>query len=404
MPTPVLETAFVMKERTVQKPKGRASVLAIGTANPPNAVEQRTYPDFYFNVTNNGHKTELKKKFQRICDNSGIKKRYMLLTEEILRSNPTMCAYWEDSLDARQDIAVSHVPKLAEEAALKAIKEWGQPKSSITHLVFCTNSGVDMPGADCVLVRLIGLPLTVKRVMLYQQGCFAGGTALRIARDLAENHNGARVLAVCSEIIAMHFRGPSEEHIDSLVGQSLFSDGASAIIVGADPIPGVEKAWFELAYAESSLVPDSDTAIEGHLRQGGLTFKLVKQVPELISKNIASVVKNAFESVCELHEPLDFNKLFWVVHPGGRAILDEIQTRLNLEPEKLQPSRTILSEYGNMSSACVLFILDYFRRSSIEIGSSTSGQGCAWGVLMGFGPGLTVETVILKALPTCEAS
>ncbi|KAJ6705027.1 HYDROXYMETHYLGLUTARYL-COA SYNTHASE [Salix purpurea] len=104
-------------------------------------------------------------------------------------------------------------------------KEWGQPKSKVTHLVFCTTSGVDMPGADYQLTKLLGLRPSVKRFMMYQQGCFAGGTVLRLAKDLAENNKGARVLVVCSEITAVTFRGPSDTHLDSLVGQALFGDG-----------------------------------------------------------------------------------------------------------------------------------------------------------------------------------
>ncbi|KAI3808453.1 hypothetical protein L1987_24404 [Smallanthus sonchifolius] len=114
------------------------------------------------------------------------------------------------SLDARQDVATVEVPKLGKEAAVKAIKEWGQPKSKITHLIFCTISGVDMPGADYQLPKLLGLCPSVKRFMMYQQGCFGGGTVLRLAKDLAENNKGARVLVVCSEIIsAVTFRGHS---------------------------------------------------------------------------------------------------------------------------------------------------------------------------------------------------
>ena len=103
-----------------------------------------------------------------------IKKRYMYLTEEILKENPNMCAYMAPSIDARQDMVVVEVPKLGKEAATKAIKEWGQPKSKITHLIFCTTSGVDMPGADYQLTKLLGLRPYVKRYMMYQQGCFAG--------------------------------------------------------------------------------------------------------------------------------------------------------------------------------------------------------------------------------------
>ncbi|KAL5061362.1 hypothetical protein RYX36_032966 [Vicia faba] len=135
------------------------------------------------------------------------------------------------------------VPRLGKEAATKAIKEWGQPKSKITHLIFCTTSGVDMPGADYQLTKLLGLRPYVKRFMMYQQGCFAGGTVLRLAKDLAENHKGARVLIVCSEVTAVTFRGPSDTHLDSLVGQALFGDGAAALIVGSDPVPEIEKTY-----------------------------------------------------------------------------------------------------------------------------------------------------------------
>lgn len=148
-----------------------------------------------------------------------IKKRYMHLSEEILRENPNICAYMAPSLDARQDMVVVEVPKLGKEAAAKAIKEWGQPKSKVTHLIFCTTSGVDMPGADYQLTKLLGLRPSVKRFMMYQQGCFAGGTVIRLAKDLAENNAGARVLVVCSEITAVTFRGPSDTHLDSMVGQ-----------------------------------------------------------------------------------------------------------------------------------------------------------------------------------------
>ncbi|KAI8537695.1 hypothetical protein RHMOL_Rhmol09G0044400 [Rhododendron molle] len=75
-----------------------------------------------------------------------IKKRYMYLTEEILKENPNLCECMAPSLDSRQDMVVVEVPKLGKEAATKAIEEWGHPKSKITHLVFCTSSCVDMPG------------------------------------------------------------------------------------------------------------------------------------------------------------------------------------------------------------------------------------------------------------------
>lgn len=380
--------------RRAQRAEGPATVMAIGTATPPNCVDQSTYADYYFRVTNSEHKTELKEKFKRMCEKSMIKKRYMYLTEEILKENPNICAYMAPSLDARQDMVVVEIPKLGKEAAQKAIKEWGQPKSKITHLVFCTTSGVDMPGADYQLTKLLGLRPSVKRLMMYQQGCFAGGTVLRLAKDLAENNKGARVLVVCSEITAVTFRGPSDTHLDSLVGQALFGDGAAAVIIGSDPIPEVERPLFELVSAAQTILPDSHGAIDGHLREVGLTFHLLKDVPGLISKNIGKALEEAFQ-------PLgisDWNSIFWIAHPGGPAILDQVEEKLALKPEKLRSTRHVLGEYGNMSSACVLFILDEMRKSSTNDGLSTTGEGLEWGVLFGFGPGLTVETVVLHSV------
>ncbi|EYU32301.1 hypothetical protein MIMGU_mgv1a025677mg, partial [Erythranthe guttata] len=150
--------------------------------------------------------------------------------------------YMAPSLDACQDIVVVEVPKLGKEAAQKAIKKWRQPKSKITHLVFCTTSGVDMP-------KLLGLRPSVKGFMMYQQGCFAGGTVLRMAKDLAENNAGARDLVVCAEITNIMFWGPNGSPLDSLIERLLFGDGAAAVIVGSDPVVGVERPLFQLVSA-----------------------------------------------------------------------------------------------------------------------------------------------------------
>lgn len=319
----------------------------------------------------------------------------MHLSEDMLKENPNIGEYMAPSLDVRQDTVVVEVPKLGKEAASKALKEWGLPKSNITHLVFCTTSGVDMPGADYQLTKLLGLSPSVKRIMMYQQACYAGGTGLRLAKDLAENNRGSRVLVVCSEISVFKFRGPSDDRLDNLVGQALFGDGAAAVIVGADPDASVERPLFQLVSAAQTILPGSDGAIRGHVREVGLTFHLVKDVPELIAKNIGTALNEAFS-------PLgisDWNSLFWIAHPGGPAILDQVELKLGLKKEKLRATRHVLSEYGNMSSPSVLFILDEMRKKSIQDGHSTTGEGLNWGVLFGFGPGLTVETLVLHSLP-----
>ena len=321
-----------------------------------------------------------------------IKTRYLHITEETLEDNPNMCNYSSPSLDARQEISRMAVPKLGKEAAEKAIKEWGHFKSDITHLIFCTSTGYDMPSADYQLPNLLGLNLSVKRHMIYLQGCFAGGTALRLAKDLAENNRGARVLIVCSENTTITFRGP---HLDSLLPQALFSDGASSVIVGSDPDPLTERPLFQIVSAAQNILPDSEDTVRGKLGESGLMFFLKRNITTLFAGNMGKILKEVFE-------PLgitDWNSLFYITHPGGPAILNQVEHVLGLKEGKMWASRKVLSEYGNMAGGCVFFVMDEMRKKSTKDGRATTGEGLDWGVVFGFGPGFTVETVVLHSMP-----
>nr|GMD49708.1 chalcone synthase-A [Ipomoea batatas] len=267
---------------------------------------------------------------------------------------------------AMQDILVSEVPKQGKEAAMKAIKEWGRPISEITHLVFCTTSGVDMPGADFQLTKLLGLNSSVKRLMMYQQ-----------------------------EITINIFRGPSLEQEDNLLAQCLFGDGSAAMIVGTDPKTGLETPLFELVSSAQTIVPNTDSHLKLHLREMGLTFHCSKAVPSVLAENVEDCLVKAFEP----YGISDWNSIFWVFHPGGNAIVDRVEERLGLGPERLRASRDVLSEYGNLTSACVLFILDEMRKKSKKDEQMTTGEGLEWGVVFGFGPGLTIDTIIIRSVP-----
>ena len=179
------------------------------------------------------------------------------------------------------------------------------------------------------------------------------------------------------------------------MGQALTRDGAAAVIIGADPDPATERPIFELVSATQTILPNSDDAIVRHLREAGLTFHLRKDIPSIFSENIE-------QSLVEAFTPIginDWNSIFWIAHPGGRAILDQVEAKLGLKEGRLRVTRHVLSEYGNTSCACVLFILDEMRKKSKEEGKATTGEGLEWGVLFGFEPGLTVETVVLHSVP-----
>ena len=141
-----------------------------------------------------------------------IEKRHVYMSADLLRHNdPCITAYRSQSLNLRQDLADATVPLLGAKAARRAIGDWGRPASGITHLVFCSTVSGCIPGADFEVVRLLGLPLSTRRFMLYQVGCHGGGMALRLAKDLAEtNNHGAGVLVACVELTLTAFStGPT---------------------------------------------------------------------------------------------------------------------------------------------------------------------------------------------------
>ncbi|KAI4977034.1 hypothetical protein ZWY2020_050641 [Hordeum vulgare] len=378
--------------RRERRAEGPAVVLAIGTANPVNCVSQDEYPDYYFRVTKTEHLTDLKDTFKKLCKITGMGKRYFYHTEELLDAHPDFLHRTSASIDARLEIAAAAAPELAASAAAKAIAEWGRPATDITHLIVSTNSAAHAPSVDFRLASLLGLRPSVCRTMLHLNGYSGGCAALRLAKDLAENNRGARVLVACVELTVTSFRGPDEEDcFDTLISQGLFSDGAGAVIVGADAVRPVERPLFEMVSVSQAVVPETEHLLNMRLGSGGVCGDVSTELPRMVGHNIGQCLLDAF---APLGIRVEWNDLFWVVHPGSRGVLDHIDMALRLDPKKLAASRTVMGEYGNMLGATVIFVLDEQRRlmEKDEVGAH------GWGVMVGFGPGFTVETMVLRAL------
>jgi predicted naringenin-chalcone synthase len=364
-------------------------------------MPQDDYPDYYFRVTNSEHLTDLKAKLSRICNHnkSGIRQRYLHLNEELLAANPGFIDPKRPSLDERVEMASAAVPELAAKAAAKAIAEWGRPATDITHLIFSTYSGARAPSGDRRLASLLGLRPTVSRTILSLHGCYGGGRALQLAKELAENNRGARVLVACSELTLIAFYGPEGGCVDNIIGQTLFGDGAGAVIVGADPVGApAERPLFEMVFASQTTIPETEDAISMQYSKCGMEYHLSSRVPRVLGSNVERCLVDTFRT---LGVSVAWNDLFWAIHPGGRAILDNIEEVLRLEDGKLAASRHVLSEFGNMSGTTVIFVLDELRRRRAAA-AKQGGQAPEWGVMMAFGPGITVETMVLHAPSNLE--
>ncbi|KAE9616416.1 putative polyketide synthase, type III, thiolase [Lupinus albus] len=373
---------------------GKATILALGKAFPHQLVMQEYLVDGYFRDTNCDN-LELKQKLSRLCKTTTVKTRYVVMSEEILKKYPELAVEGIPTVTQRLEICNKAVTQMAIEASKACIKNWGGSLSDITHLVYVSSSEARLPGGDIYLATGLGMNPKTQRTMLYFVGCSGGVAGLRVAKDIAENNPGSRVLLTTSETTIIGFKPPSADRPYDLVGVALFGDGAGAMIIGTDPIVETEKPLFELHTAVQEFLPDTEKKIDGRLTEEGISFKLARELPQIIEDNVEGFCDRLMDVVG--YQNKDYNKLFWAVHPGGPAILNRIEKRLDLLPEKLNASRRALMDYGNASSNTIVYVLEYMIEEGIKI-RKDGGEDPEFGFILAFGPGITFEGILARNL------
>ncbi|KAH7518483.1 type III polyketide synthase B isoform X1 [Ziziphus jujuba] len=384
----------VQADSTKKANTGKATILALGKAFPHQLVMQDYLVDGYFRDTNCDD-PELKRKLARLCKTTTVKTRYVVMSEEILKKYPELAIEGVPTVKQRLDICNNAVTQMAIEASQDCIKKWGRPVSDITHLVYVSSSEARLPGGDLYLARGLELKPETQRVLLYFAGCSGGVAGLRVAKDIAENNPGSRVLLATSETTIIGYKPPSADRPYDLVGVALFGDGAGAMVIGSDPVSGNEKPLFELHTAIQEFLPSTEKTIDGRLTEEGISFKLARELPQIIEDHVEGFCEKFMGILGFNHK--EYNKMFWAVHPGGPAILNRIEKRLDLLPEKLNASRRALMDYGNASSNTIVYVLEYMMEESSKINKEDHGES-EWGLILAFGPGITFEGILARNL------
>ena len=287
---------------------------------------------------------------------------------------------------ARNDIYAAESRPLSVALARKAIDGCpGIGPEDITHVVTVSCTGFYNPGPDYHIVRELGIPDGVQRYHLGFMGCYAAFPALRMAAQFCEADPSSAVLVVCLELCSLHAQLKGTE--DAILANSLFADGAgAAIVAGREPPPG--RPAYRLGAFRSALVPSGERDMAWRIGDRGFDIALSSYVPRIIGASIRDAVDPAL-AACGLSAG-DVGA--WAVHPGGKSIIDQVQRSLALSPEQVAASREVLRDYGNMSSASILFVLGKILERVPEAAEETV-------FAVAFGPGLTVESAILHALP-----
>jgi predicted naringenin-chalcone synthase len=267
--------------------------------------------------------------------------------------------------------------------AIRSCLDGRIPDESITHLITVSCTGMSAPGLDLQIMELMDLPKTIYRTSINFMGCYAAVHALKLADAICKTEVDAKVLIVCAELCTLHFQ--REATNDNISSSLLFGDGAAAMLVTG----GKEKRkGFEIADFYSEVVTKGKKDMAWELSSSGFLMTLSGYVPELIEEDFDALVERALNKG-------GINKAnvrHWCVHPGGKRILEAIHKSLGLQASDLKASFEVLRQFGNMSSATILFVL---KNMMEEIRHRKPAEP-EWALAAAFGPGLTMETFLAR--------
>lgn len=315
--------------------------------------------------------------FQRLVSKSDIRHRYSCLQSEKASNGFTADAYSFyaggrfPTTAERMKVFEAAAPLLARRA-LDRLAVSADERSRIRHVLVTCCTGFYAPGLDFDILEHLGLPDSTERTCVGFMGCYAAMNALKLARHIVRSQPESRVLVVNLELCTLHFH--QSQDLGEMLAFLLFADGCSAALVGSEP------AGFAIDGFNALRLPDTRDFITWRVGDMGFDMFLSTQIPARIAKamreNAASVTGD---------NGIDL----WAVHPGGRAILDAVEDGLALAPDALSDSRCVLSRFGNMSSATVMFVLQQLMQKA-----RPGEQGCA----LGFGPGVVAEIMRFHAV------
>lgn len=351
----------------------KAYLQRIATAVPENDIHSQ-FVDFAANMLQDRRARSI---FERLAARSDIHHRYSCLHVNRGQGGESTDAwrfYGSGSFPTtaqRMKLFEQCAPVLARKA-LDRLHVSEEERRKIRHVLVTCCTGFYAPGLDFDIINHLALPDSTERVMIGFMGCYAAINALKMARHIVRSDPDSMALVVNLELCSLHFH--ETQDLNEVISFLLFSDGCSAALVGAD------ARGFEMESFAATRIENTSDLITWRVGDLGFDMFLSGQVPGQIAKAMKEK-KGAITG----DVPVDL----WAIHPGGRAILDAVENGLELAPEELQTSRRVLSCFGNMSSATVMFVMEKL------MSSAKSGQrGCA----ISFGPGMTAETMRFNAV------
>jgi predicted naringenin-chalcone synthase len=341
-----------------------AYIQHIATEVPENYYTQEYIRDFMKKHVGGDRLTDTI--LHRIYTQSHIEKRHSVLRE--FQDNGAEGVFMDKvtgelsspSTGTRNAMYTKEARKLFVAGAQKVFEERHDlDPSHITHIITVSCTGFYAPGPDLDIINALKLPPTTQRYHIGFMGCYAGLTALRMAKTICDADENAHVLVVSTELCTLHLK--FNKDTDSLLSTAVFADGCAAAYVSGKA-PDVSRNALRLDSLTSTITPNGAEDMAWTIGDNGFDMTLSTYIPDIIESNLEQVLQPIWEQNETAPSEIDI----WAIHPGGRAIVDKVSKNLSLNDDQIEASRATLRDYGNMSSATILFVLKYILEQGNE--------------------------------------
>lgn len=360
-----------------------AYIHSIETAVPEFVYQQAELRDIMKDVVG---KTEREKRIiHHLYANSGIETRYSVVDDFKDRKTPRLFFNGQGAkpgTKSRNDLYIEQGRKLFVKVAEKLLANSRFEANDITHLVTVSCTGFYAPGPDFDIIQSLGLKSSVERYHLGFMGCYASIPALKMAKQFCQADENATVLVVSVELCSIHFQASTK--MDHLLSSTVFSDGGAGAIVSSKT---TSKPAFRVDGFASSINKKGSDDMAWSIGDTGFNMILSNYIPDLLKDGMDRFLKDIMNQFGILQNEIEL----WAVHPGGKAILDKLESSTSIPKGSAASSRKVLAKYGNMSSATILFVLKELLHQDSEKSEKKT-------LAMSFGPGLTLESVLLSKI------
>lgn len=351
-------------------------ITSIGLATPPFRYHQDELITYMQEQTQDPTQ---KKKTSVLFTKSQIQYRHSVLPDFGLQPQQNLLFNVEEPGEPLVEKRMEVFKNTAVDLVVSAIQDCmaTEEENTITDLITVTCTGMMAPGLDIKLMEKLNLMSTVNRYSVNFMGCHAGFQALRMAENICKNNPDAKVLIADVELCTLHFRKPNTD--DQIVANSLFADGAAAVIVSGKP---GDNPCLKLKETANRVILNGQNDMAWDICSDGFLMSLSSYVPDLLGADL----KNSFEGLFQ--SEIEKETLNWAIHPGGPKILQKFAENVEIPFDKLNSSLEVLQNYGNMSSCTIFFILKNNWEALINDRKPI--------VAAGFGPGLTMEAALFS--------